>query len=284
MFLPDLGYGGSLPGSVGKDYLGSVTKIDDPTPNGDGEIIQKSRSVFMGYHREELKTKETFTEDHEWFKTGDIGNLDLSGFLTISGRLKEIIITAGGKNVAPIPIEDSIKAELKDVVSNAVVVGEKKKYLTCLVTLRVTVDPETQQPTQDLDSAVTRWAKRQGFVGIKTIDDFINGTHSERLLARLQAKLDIVNSKADSNVTKVKRLAILPREFSVPGGELTPTLKLKRFVVYEKYADQISGLYEERSSATATKEETSQTTAVPDVEQTRNSNIPAMNIPPLVSA
>ena len=122
------------PGTVGKNYCGTVSKTDSADGISSGEIIQNSRVLFMGYHKEEAKTKETFTEDL-WFRTGDVGALDPEGYLTISGRIKEIIITAGGKNVAPIPIEDNLKEALKSVVSNVVVVGEKKKYLTSLCLL-----------------------------------------------------------------------------------------------------------------------------------------------------
>lgn len=230
----------------------------------------------MGYHKEEFKTKDSFTEDHEWFRTGDLGNLDLSGFLTLSGRLKEIIITAGGKNVAPIPIEDAIKEELSEVVSNVVIVGEKKKYLTCLITLRVTVDPATQQPTDILDPIVIRWAQKQGCPNVHTISDFVNGPHTQRLLYNIQATLDTVNSKSESNVTKVQKFSILPQEFSVDGGELGPTLKLKRFFVYDKYADAISTLYEEVSESTQIEEDSEPVSTVRQrVPRVRLNTIPA---------
>ena len=220
-----------------------LSKTDAPDGVSNGEILKNSRAIFMGYHGEKKKTIEAFTEDF-WFRTGDIGAFDPSGNLTISGRLKEIIITAGGKNVAPIPIEDNIKEALKAVVSNVVVVGEKKKYLTSLLTLRVQVDPVTLLPTDKLDTSVVNWAKIQGCPGLETIDDFINGPHAQTLRASVERSFKLVNSRSESNVTKVQKFAILPQEFSVPSGELGPTLKLKRFFVYDKYASYIDAMYD----------------------------------------
>ena len=90
----------------------------------------------MGYHNDETKTKEAF-EDGHWFRSGDLGKFDQDGFLWLSGRLKELIITAGGENVAPVPIENKIKAELPQLLANVVVIGDKKKYLSCLISLKV---------------------------------------------------------------------------------------------------------------------------------------------------
>lgn len=110
--------------------------ISNPDKDGFGEIITQSRNVFMGYHRDEIKTKEAFTNE-DWFRSGDLGKIDQDGFLTLSGRLKELLITSGGENVAPIPIEENIKKELADVVSYAIVIGDHRKFLSCLLTLKV---------------------------------------------------------------------------------------------------------------------------------------------------
>merc|ERR1719510_1846032 len=112
----------------------------------------------MGYAKDENKTKEAFTDDY-WFKSGDVGNIDSEGFLKITGRIKEIIITEGGKNIAPIPIESDIKDQLSSVVSQAILIGEKRNYLSCLLTLKVEVDPETNLPTERLDPVVREWCK-----------------------------------------------------------------------------------------------------------------------------
>ncbi len=130
---------GNRPGTVGQSGTGAINTILDPDPNGVGEVACRSRNVFMGYHRDEQKTREAFTKDG-WFRTGDLGRFDQDGFLEIRGRLKEIIITSGGKNIAPVAVEAEIKKELEGVVSFVVVVGDRRKYLTCLLTLMVEVD------------------------------------------------------------------------------------------------------------------------------------------------
>ena len=112
--------------------------ILNPGSDGVGEICTSSRNVFMGYHNDETKTKEAF-EDGHWFRSGDLGKFDQDGFLWLSGRLKELIITAGGENVAPVPIENKIKAELPQLLANVVVIGDKKKYLSCLISLKVQI-------------------------------------------------------------------------------------------------------------------------------------------------
>ena len=238
----------------GKEYIGTKNKILNPDSTGTGEIVQYSRNLFMGYHKEEQLTREAFTEDY-WYRSGDIGSFDSEGYLTVSGRLKEIIITAGGKNIAPIPIEDALKDELKKVVSNAVIVGEKQKYLTCLLTLRVIIDQETQQPTDQLDPVVIHWAKNLGCHDLETVDHFINGPHSGKLSAAILQGFNNVNSKAESNVTRVQKFTILPKEFSINGGELGPTLKMKRYFVYEKYSSYIDAMYVEVKAAELKKED-----------------------------
>lgn len=196
----------------------------------------------MGYQKDEAKTKAAFTDDG-WLKSGDLGLFDEDQFLFLKGRLKELIITAGGENIAPVPIEEAIKTELSDVVSYAIVVGEKKKYLSCVITLKVGTDAETMQPTRLLDPSVVSWAEKMGCQGLETLDDFISGPHAEKLRNAIQIGLDAVNSGAGSNPQRIQKFAILPNEFSVLGGELGPTLKIKRYSVYEKYASYIENMY-----------------------------------------
>ena len=110
------------PGSVGKDYLGVHNKILHPDPEGLGEVAVRSRNVFMGYHKSQEKTLESFEDD--WFRSGDLGKIDQDGFLWLTGRLKELLITSGGENIAPVPIENNILAELPRVLSTVVVIGK----------------------------------------------------------------------------------------------------------------------------------------------------------------
>ena len=118
------------PGSVGLSYYGVNNIILNPDHEGYGEVATKSRNVFMGYHKEEAKTKEVFEDG--WYKSGDLGRFDPDGLLWLTGRRKELIITAGGENIPPVLIENNIKLELPELLSYVVVVGDKRKYLTCL--------------------------------------------------------------------------------------------------------------------------------------------------------
>jgi long-chain-fatty-acid--CoA ligase ACSBG len=135
--------------SVGPIDQFNRSKIVNKGEDDSGELCIYGRHVFMGYLNSREKTEETFDADG-WLHTGDIGKIDSDGYLYITGRLKELIITAGGENVAPIPIEDRVKSELSDIVSNCMLVGDKKKYLVMLVTLKSKVNPDTQVPLDEL--------------------------------------------------------------------------------------------------------------------------------------
>ena len=223
-----------LPGSVGKAYIGMENKILDPDENGFGEIASYGRFVFMGYQKDETKTKECFTPDY-YFKSGDIGRIDENGFLWMGGRLKELLITSGGENIAPIPIENNILRELEGVLSYAVVVGDGRKYLTCLLTLKC-------KPESDiLDDEALCWIKAQNpdFQG-NTIQDFQN---DEIVNIAIKQGIERANAKATANPHKVQKFAILNHDLSINGGELGPTLKLKRHFIKEKYSDIIDSMY-----------------------------------------
>lgn len=163
------------------------------------------------------------------------------------GRIKELIITQGGKNIAPVPIEETIKSKLTKIVSQAMVVGDSKKYLSCLFTLQVAVDPKTLLPTDRLNPGAISWCKEilgdSAASDVNSIDDFINGPHSDKLRNAIQNAIDEYNQTAETQVHQVKKFSILPNEFSSQGGELGPTLKLKRHVVYRKYASLIDAMY-----------------------------------------
>ena len=135
--------------SCGSAFNGEDLKLEGD--GNSGEIIIRGRHVFMGYINKREKTSETI-DSKGFYHTGDVGYLDKDGFLTITGRIKEILITAGGENVAPVLIENNIKKELSNIISNVVVIGDQKKFLSCLITLKVELNDEI--PTNELDTAL----------------------------------------------------------------------------------------------------------------------------------
>jgi long-chain acyl-CoA synthetase len=202
-------------GSVGKPMVGVEVKIAD-----DGEVLIKGPNIFQGYYKNESATAETLEDG--WLHTGDLGRLDEDGFLYITGRKKDIIITAGGKNITPANLENGLKQSRW--ISQALVVGDRRPYLIALITL----DPE-EAP-----------ALAQS-LGLE--DDSIEALRrDERVLAEVQKALDEVNSHVGP-VEQVKRFEILHHDLSQETGELTPTLKVKRNVVHEKFAGVIEDVY-----------------------------------------
>jgi len=187
---------------------------------GDGEILMRGPHVFLGYWANEEATREVLDEDG-WLHTGDLGSIDDDGFLSITGRKKDIIITAGGKNLTPANLENDLKQSR--FVSQAVMYGDRRPYPVALVTL----DAEEIQP----------WARDQGLpddIGALAADD--------RVRALIQEHLDGVNAKY-AQVEQIKRFTILDHDLTLDRGEITPTLKIKRNVVYERYADVFDRLY-----------------------------------------
>jgi long-chain acyl-CoA synthetase len=201
-------------GTIGKPFPGCEVKIAE-----DGEILVKGPNVFQGYYKNEEATRETIVDG--WLHTGDIGEIDADGFIKITGRKKDIIITAGGKNITPANLENEIKQH--PLVSQCVVVGDRKPYLVALVTL----DPED----------AVAYAKDHGLP-----------EDPEQLAANGDVKKAIEDHVATINekfarVEQVKKIAILPRDLSQETGELTPTLKVKRAVVAAKHEQEIEQLY-----------------------------------------
>jgi long-chain acyl-CoA synthetase len=201
-------------GSVGPIVPGVEVSIAD-----DEEILVRGPNVFLGYFKEPEATAETLTDG--WLRSGDLGRIDAEGFLHITGRKKDLLITAGGKNIAPKNIEASLK--LEPLIAEAVVIGERRKFLTALVSL----NPETAEA----------FAKEAGLDAARLFE-------SPTLLARLQAHVDRVNQEL-ARVEQVKRFTVVRRPFSIEGGELTPTLKVRRSKVSEHYAAEIEAMYVE---------------------------------------
>jgi long-chain acyl-CoA synthetase len=197
-------------GSVGPPIPGLEVKIAE-----DGEILVRGPNVFLGYYKEPQATAETIKDG--WLCSGDLGVIDKDGFITITGRKKEIIITAGGKNVAPKNIEAALKESL--LISEAIVIGDRRKFLTALLTI---------------DEAVAQ----------KLAPDVAAGqlAASPAIHAAVQKQVDAVNETL-ARVEQIKKFTILPQAFSVAGGELTPTMKLKRKVIAQRYETQINAMY-----------------------------------------
>ena len=206
------------PGTVGLPIPNVQVKIAE-----DGEILCKGPNVMKGYYKKPEDTKEAIDEEG-WFHTGDIGMIDEDGFLVITDRKKEIIVTSGGKNVAPQPIENALKAS--KYITQAVLIGDKRKYISALI-------------VPDFD-VLTKWAKQNG------IDFTSNEDLIEKQLVKdlIQREVEKVNHDL-ARYEQVKKFALLPHELTQDGGELTPTLKVKRRVINEKYKDIIDGLYAE---------------------------------------
>jgi len=241
--------GGFRIGRVGKVYPHYFdVKVKDRDSTGAGEMLCRGRGTCMGYLNNREKTVEALDEEG-WLHSGDLVREDNEGFFTMVGRIKEIIIPAGGENVAPVNIEEEIKSELQEVVSNVMVVGDGKKFLTCLITLKVTADPETLAPTNQLDSRALTWLQSLGGgvtvpeTGLST-EELKSSSFWPEVETAIQAGVERANQRAISNVATIKKWTLLTREFSVDGGELGPSLKLKRFHVAEKYKEAINHMYQ----------------------------------------
>ncbi|XP_046857270.1 long-chain-fatty-acid--CoA ligase ACSBG2-like [Xenia sp. Carnegie-2017] len=232
--------GKNITGSVGSLVNGFYCKIDDPDEDGNGEICALGRHVFMGYLNNEEKTKEVLDEDG-YLHTGDIGKCDENGFYFITGRIKEIIITAGGENIAPIPIEAQIKLELP-VISNVVLIGDKRKFLSCLITIKCEMDLDSGEPKDELAGAAKVWCEQNG-AQITTVSEFLQ-MEDDKLTKAIQNGIDRYNEQAVSRAQKVQKWCILEKDFSIPGGELGPTMKLRRPIIYKMYSSKIDALYE----------------------------------------
>lgn len=201
--------GPAIPGTKSK-----TINIDD---QGNGEICVTGRHVFIGYLNDKENTDKTIDEEG-WLHTGDTGTVDSKGFVSITGRLKELIITAGGENIAPTVIEHTVKAEIPQI-SNAFLIGDKRKYLTVLLSLKTEIDSETGAPLEKLTPAVQNWLKQLGCPA-STVTEVLEAGPDPKLHAALKEAIDRVNQQAISNAQRIQKLSILPNDFSIPTGEL----------------------------------------------------------------
>ncbi|WP_370939029.1 long-chain fatty acid--CoA ligase [Amycolatopsis sp. cg13] len=203
-------------GTVGRPVAGTSVRIAE-----DGEVLLKGDVVFGRYYNNPEASAEALTDG--WFHTGDLGELDAEGFLKITGRKKEIIVTAGGKNVAPSGLEDTIKAA--PLVSQVMVVGDQRPFIAALVT----VDEEY----------FPAWKSQHGKPAEATVSELAEDAD---LRAEIQAAVDEANKQV-SHAESIKKFIVLANDFTEAGGEITPSLKLKRNVVNKNYASDIEALY-----------------------------------------
>jgi len=208
-------------GKVGPPLPGMSVRIAD-----DGEIQAKGIDVFSGYWNNPKATAETF--DGEWFKTGDIGTIDDDGYLEITGRKKEIIVTAGGKNVVPAALEDPIRAN--PIIGQVIVCGDQKPFIAALITL-----DEDMLPT---------WLKNNGMDPKMSIDA---AAKNPKVLAEVQKAVDAANSKV-SRAESIRKFQILDADLTEASGYLTPKLSIKRSVIMKDFADVIEGMYADAPS------------------------------------
>ena len=203
-------------GTVGQPMGGNGVRIAE-----DGEIELNGGVVFKGYWKNDKATEETFVNG--WMRTGDLGELDSDGYLSITGRKKDLLVTAGGKNVSPGPMEDRIRSH--SIVSQAVVVGDGKTYITALLT----VDPEVFE----------KWKAENGKPSGATVAELRD---DKDLRAELQKAVDDANA-AVSHAESIKKFVILDRDLTEEDGEMTATLKIKRNVVVDRFSKEIEGMY-----------------------------------------
>lgn len=203
--------------TIGKPLPGAKVKLHEPDEQKQGELCLIGRNVFMGYLGSEEKTVEAIDQDG-WLHSGDVGVVDEKGFVYITGRLKELLITAGGENIPPVPIEQAIKIQLPQI-SYAFLIGDRRKFLSVLLTLRTEVDPETAAPLDQLLPSVQEWLKELGCPAT-TVTEVLENGPDQRLLDAIQQGINRVNDTATSNAQKIQKFAILPADFSVITGEL----------------------------------------------------------------
>ena len=219
--------------TTGRVMRGIHARTDPDTQ----EVQFKGRLVMMGYMKMPAETAAAIDEDG-WLHTGDQAVIDQDGFVKITGRLKELIVTAGGENVSPVPIENKI-LELCPIMANCVVVGDKRKFLSALVSLKTVVNPMTGEPSQDLLPTVISIIKANGG-SATTVADAKNDPAVTKMI---QEAIDGYNKVAISRAQEIRKWYLMERDLSLGHGELTATMKLKRNVVHEHYEKQIDSLY-----------------------------------------
>ena len=231
-------------GYCGRPLPGTQSRLDPNT----SELCYRGRHIFMGYMYMHDETAATF-DDEGYLHSGDVAEFDgnnsefcpsPSGFMRITGRIKDLIITAGGENVPPILIENEMKAAML-AVSNCIVIGDRRKYLSMLLTLKTEIDPKTGTPSDKLAADAVFVGKQIGSSALTVKEASVDPLWAEYFNEGMKK----ANGKTTSNAQIVQKWRLLPQDFSEGTGDLTPTLKVKRNVVLKKYADLIDSIYSE---------------------------------------
>ena len=226
-------------GSVGRPFPDTELRIADPDESGNGEIQLKGKHVMAGYYKNPEATADTMTEDG-WLKSGDLGKIDMDGFVYVTGRLKEIYVSSAGKNIAPLVIEETMKSI--PVVSQCMLIGDNRKYCSALFTLDVGailrdvhgLDGATEVP-KDPAKQLAKLAE----LGHDLSEYTAVGSETYK---QLETAVNELNGKF-SNPEQVKKFTVLPRDLSVDDGELTPTLKIRRKQIRENWSSEIESMY-----------------------------------------
>ncbi|XP_033055781.1 long-chain-fatty-acid--CoA ligase ACSBG2 isoform X5 [Trachypithecus francoisi] len=225
--------------SCGKILTGCKNMLFQQNKDGTGEICLWGRHIFMGYLESETETTEAI-DDEGWLHSGDLGQLDSLGFLYVTGRIKEILITAGGENVPPIPVETLVKKKIP-IISNAMVVGDKLKFLSMLLTLKCEMNQMSGEPLDKLNLEAINFCRGLGSQA-STVTEIVK-QQDPLVYKAIQQGINAVNQEAMNNAQKIQKWVILEKDFSIYGGELGPMMKLKRHFVAQKYKKQIHHMY-----------------------------------------
>nr|CAB3219807.1 long-chain-fatty-acid--CoA ligase 1 [Phallusia mammillata] len=230
--------------SVGKSMGGVMTKLDE---SGSDEICLWGRNIMMGYLDAPESTAQVI-DSSGWLHTGDVGKFDEQGFLYVTGRIKDLIITAGGENVPPKLIEAQV-CDALPALSHCVLVGDGKRFLSVLLTLQCEVDESSGRSTNRL-APVSRAFCRDCGDDASTIGPIASGLNSH-VIKEIEKRLIQVNSRATSRAQLIRKWVLLPDDFSVKGGEIGPTMKIRRTFILEKYCEVIDAMYAESLSVTS---------------------------------
>ncbi|XP_054395424.1 long-chain-fatty-acid--CoA ligase ACSBG2 isoform X5 [Pongo abelii] len=225
--------------SCGKILTGCKNMLFQQNKDGIGEICLWGRHIFMGYLESETETTEAI-DDEGWLHSGDLGQLDSLGFLYVTGRIKEILITAGGENVPPIPVETLVKKKIP-IISNAMLVGDKLKFPSMLLTLKCEMNQMNGEPLDKLNFEAINFCRGLGSQA-STVTEIVKQP-DPLVYKAIQQGINAVNQEVMNNAQKIQKWVILEKDFSIYGGELGPMMKLKRHFVAQKYKKEIDHMY-----------------------------------------